>query len=91
MGWTNGVSKNSRLVVIKAGFEIADTHWAFATALDNILITGRQRKSVVLFPRASTDKFKAASVVPSNWLAVKTIMQEMFGEFYLSQIHADDV
>jgi len=77
-GLTNGVSKNSHLVMIKAGLTIADTHFAFATALDDILTKDRKRKAVLLFPRSSTDKFSQASPTPKNWAVIRALINDFF-------------
>ena len=52
-GWKNGVSKNSRLVMLKASTTIADENWAFAKALDDIIEKHLQGKAVVVYPRLS--------------------------------------
>ena len=78
-GWKNGVSKNSRLVIMKASLTVADQHWAFASALDDILQKGRQRRAVIVYPRVST---QAADYVDregprSMWSAIRNLINEL--------------
>ncbi len=76
-GWINGVSKNSVLVMLKASMDMADTNWAFAKALDDILVKSRQGKAVVVYPRSSTETPFSDSAVPPAWLSVKQLIQDL--------------
>ena len=51
-GWRNGLSKNSRLIVMEASETVADQHWEFSAALDDILRKDLQ-KAVIVYLRAS--------------------------------------
>ena len=77
-GWITGVSKNSHLVVMKSSLNIADIHYAFSTALDDIITKGRVRKSVILFPHASVDQYNRFTRVPKNWDAIRGLIREAF-------------
>lgn len=76
-GWKNGVSKNSRLVMMKASLTLADTNWAFAAALDDILINNRQGKAVVVYPRLSIKDYKTGDGVPREWESIKQTTQDL--------------
>ena len=77
-GWHSGPSKNTHLVIVKSSLNIADIHYAFASALDDILTRNRRRKAVILFPHTSTDRYGRLSTFPKNWLAIKGLIQEAF-------------
>ena len=77
-GRRNGVSKNTCIVVLKAGSTVADTTWAFAKALDDVIEKGRQGKAVVVFPRTSVQQFEPGSGLPDNWASIKDLMRELF-------------
>ena len=84
-GWRDGVSKNSRLVIMKSSLKLADQHWAFSAALDDIISKGRQRRAVILYPRAST---QAAENIGRGggggpvemWIAIKNLIDELSRE-----------
>ena len=76
-GWKNGVSKNSRLVMMKTSLTLADTNWAFAEALDDILIKDRQGKAVVVYPRLSIKEYKTSDGVPRDWESIKQTTQDL--------------
>ena len=81
-GWTDGVSKNSRLVIMKSSLTLADQHWAFSAALDDIMSKGRRRRAVILYPRAST---QAADSIGRGeeggpvemWIAIKNLIDDL--------------
>ena len=79
-GWKTGVSKNSRLVVMKSLPTIADINFAFAAALDDIIEKRRQRRAVVLYPATSIQTFSAESALPRNWRSVQELMQQLFAQ-----------
>ena len=76
-GWKNGVSKNSRLVMIKASLTLADTNWAFAEILDDILLKGRRGKAVMVYPRLSIKEYKTSDGVPREWESIKQITPDL--------------
>ena len=81
-GWKDGVSKNSRLVIMKSSLTIADQHWAFSAALDDIVLKRRQRRAVILYPRASTqaaeDIGRGEGGGPVEmWIAVKSLIDQL--------------
>lgn len=63
---------------MKSSLNIADIHFSFATAIDDILTNNRKRKSVILFPNTSAARYNRFSVVPKNWDAVKGLIREAF-------------
>ena len=78
-GWKTGVSKNSRLVVMKSLPTVADVNFAFAAALDDIIEKKRQGRAVVLYP-ATSIKTYARYGLPKNWWSVKEIIKELFAQ-----------
>ena len=79
-GWKTGVSKNSQLVVMKSLPTLADINFAFAAALDDIIVKRRQGKAVVLYPANSIQTFNAKSPLPRNWQSVWELMQDLFAQ-----------
>ena len=79
-GWKTGVSKNSRLVVMKSLATLADINFAFAAALDDIIVKRRQGRAVVLYPATSIQTFSAKSALPRNWQSVRELMQDLFAQ-----------
>lgn len=77
-GWNAGVSKNSRLVVMKSLLTVADVNFAFAAALDDVVEKHRQGRAVVVFPATSIQTFNAGSDLPRNWRSVKELIQSLF-------------
>ncbi|KAL8699224.1 MAG: hypothetical protein Q9201_006122 [Fulgogasparrea decipioides] len=77
-GWKNGVSKNSRLVMMKSSGTVADETWAFAEALDDILSKQRQRKAVVVYPRLSLTAFAPGSEPAANWDSIQALIRDLF-------------
>ena len=63
---------------MKSSLSIADIHFSFFTALDDIINNGRRRKSVILFPHTSIKRYDRFSVLPKNWEAIKALIQEAF-------------
>ena len=63
---------------MKSSLNIADIHFAFSTALDDIIANDRKRKSVILFPNTSAKRYNRFTVVPKNWAAIYGLMQEAF-------------
>ena len=63
---------------MKSSLNIADIHFSFAAAIDDILTNGRKRKSVILFPSTSADRYNRFSAVPKNWAAVRGLILEAF-------------
>ena len=81
-GWKDGVSKNSRLVIMKSSLTPSDQHWAFSAALDNILSKRRQRRAVIPYPRASTQTAEniergGGGGPVEMWIAIKTPIGEL--------------
>ena len=81
-GWNDGVSKNSRLVILKSSLKLADQHWAFTTALDDIISKRRQRRAVILYPRASTQAAESIGRGEEGgpvemWIAIKNLIDEL--------------
>lgn len=76
-GWHSGVSKNSKLVVMKASHTLADNTWAFARILQDIISRQRQYKSVVLYPRCSIPLFEPGDAPTEGWEYVLLLMQEL--------------
>ena len=78
-GWKNGVSKNSQLVIMKSSLKLADQHWAFTAALDDILQKGRQKKAVIVYPRTSTrdasDVYRKGPLF--MWEAIGNLIHEL--------------
>lgn len=79
-GWKTGVSKNSRLVVMKSSSTIADINFAFAAAVDDIIAKNRQGRAVVVYPSTSIQTFGAGSTLPRNWQSVGELIQELFAQ-----------
>ena len=79
-GWKTGVSKNSQLVVMKSLPTLADINFAFAAALDDIIVKRRQGRAVVLYPANSIQTFSAKSPLPRNWRSVQELMQDLFAQ-----------
>ena len=79
-GWKTGVSKNSHLVVMKSLTTLADINFAFAAALDDIIVKRRQGRAVVLYPANSIQTFSAKSPLPRNWQSVQELMQDLFAQ-----------
>lgn len=79
-GWKTGVSKNSRLVVMKSLLTLADVNFAFAAALDDVIAKGRQGRAVVVYPATSIQTFDAGSALPRNWKSVKELIRELFAQ-----------
>lgn len=78
-GFINGVSKNSRLVIVKASHTMADTEWALAQIFDDIVKKGRQEKAVILYARSSTEEYSRESTLPVYWDSVRDLMHRLFG------------
>ena len=77
-GWYNGISKNSKLVMMKASLKMADNTWAFAAALDDILEEGRSGKAVVVYPRSSIETYsRGSSELPADWSSIREIIQDL--------------
>ena len=79
VGWTNSVSKNTGLVVLKASPSLGDENWAFA-ALDDIVARNRQGKSVVLYPRTSIKRYDVGTESEANWRSIKSLIQDLFAQ-----------
>ncbi|KAL8778971.1 MAG: hypothetical protein Q9213_007156 [Squamulea squamosa] len=75
-GWYNGVSKNSKIVVIKGSMSLANNTWAFAKVLEDVILKRRQGKSVILYPRRSKHQLDAPS--KRGWERIRIIMQDLF-------------
>ena len=80
VGWKNGVSKNTGLVILKASLSLVDDNWAFAVALDDIIAKNRQGKSVVLYPRTSFKQYGASTGWEANWRSIKSLIQDLFAQ-----------
>lgn len=72
-GATNGVSKRSELITIKASLRETDIVYAFAKALEDIIENNRQEKSVVIFAAAAKDGSQSWA-----WNIVKAAMKNLF-------------
>ncbi|KAL6716097.1 hypothetical protein ACLMJK_005663 [Lecanora helva] len=57
MGFKNGVSKSSRLVIVKATTVIHDVSWAFSQIAKDIRDKNRQDKAAVVLPMTSKQSF----------------------------------
>ena len=83
-GWKDGVSKNSRLVIMKSSLTLADQHWAFSAALDDIISKRRQKRAVILYPRASTQSAESIERGGGGpvemWVAIKNLIDELSRE-----------
>ena len=59
----------------------ADNTWALAKALDDIIVKGRQSRSVVLYPRSSKVVFHPQDLIPPywnpEWMAIYEIIQDL--------------
>lgn len=73
VGARNGVSKNSKLIVIKASTMAGDLVYAFSKALDDIIANDRQKKSVVVFAAVSN-----SNVLAWSWSIVKASIKTLF-------------
>ena len=80
VGWKNGVSKNTGLVILKASLSLVDDNWAFAAALDDIIAKNRQGKSVVLYPRTSIRQYSVSTEWEANWRSIKSLIQDLFAQ-----------
>lgn len=89
-GTINGVSKYSRLVVVKASLDLADTELAFRLAYDDIVSKRRQKKSVVLFPRSSLESYSPGVTLPEKWDSIMDIMQLLFEQGVEIVVPADN-
>ncbi len=76
-GWKTGVSKNSRLVVMKSSHSLQDITFAFFTAFEDIMAKSRQKKAVVVYPRTSLRTFVDDSHLPPEWDFLSTIISDM--------------
>ena len=63
--------------MMKASLTLADTNWAFAAALDEILKKGRQGKAVVVYSRLSIKESKTSDGVPREWESMKQIIKDL--------------
>ena len=77
-GRVNGVSKLSKIVMIKASMKLADTIWSFAKVLEDVVVKGRQDKVVLLYPRLSIRTFSPRSDLGTAWNHIKLIMEGLF-------------
>ena len=80
VGWRNGVSKNSRLIIMKASHSVSDNNWAWAAALDDIIRKGRQGRAVVLYARSYTQLYTLESALPSDLTSVRELLYELIDE-----------
>ena len=76
-GWKTGVSKNSRLVVMKSSHSLQDITFAFFTAFEDIMAKSREKKAVVLYPRTSLRTFVDDSHLRPEWDFLSTIILDM--------------
>ena len=80
-GLNNGVSKNSRLVIMKATVSMVDVTWAFSSALRDIRDKSRTGKSVVVLPWTSASAFNQDRTDWGwDWEALKLIMADLLAE-----------
>lgn len=70
-----GVSKESRLIILKAAQKASNIRWAFYTARDDIMANNRQGQSVVLF--AKSDPVKGETYT-GPWTGIRSYMQQLF-------------
>ena len=81
VGWKNGVSKNTGLIILKASLSLVDENWAFAAALDDIIAKNRQGKSVVLYPRTSVKQYDITTTRwEANLRSIKSLIQDLFAQ-----------
>ena len=79
-GRRNGVTKNTRLVMLKASSRLVDDNWAFAAALDDIIEHNRQGKSVVLYPRTSIKQHGGDVKLEANWKSIRELIKDIFAQ-----------
>lgn len=70
-----GVSKESRLIILKATTTVSNLNWGLYRARDDIIAKNRQGRSVVLFAKSNS-----APGIPAGgeWLKMRSIMKELF-------------
>ena len=76
-GWKTGVSKNSRLVIMKSSHSLQDITFAFFAAFEDIMAKSRQKKAVVVYPRTSLRTFVDDSHLPPEWDFLSNIITNM--------------
>lgn len=90
-GIKEGVSKNSRLVIMKASTSLADTHWAFSQALKDIQDKGRQGKAVIVYPMNSNLTYSPTSVMTDwgvGWERIRLLIQDLFEQGVITVVSA---
>lgn len=76
-GWKTGVSKNSRLVIMKSSHSLQDITFAFFAAFEDIVAKSRQKKAVVVYPRTSLRTFVDDPHLPPEWDFFANIITDM--------------
>ena len=70
-----GVSKESRLIILKATTRVSNLNWGLYTARDDIITNNRQGKSVVIFAKSNSD---TGTPVGEKWSTIRSYMKELF-------------
>ena len=74
VGLVHGVSKGSKLIVLKSSLDLRDIFWALSTARDVVKSIGLQNQAVVVFTAAASSRDETLP----HWIRVKQIMKELF-------------
>ena len=74
VGLVHGVSKSSKIVMIKASLTDLDTELAFATVYDDIVGKDRQYSSVVLYARSTMESYSFQTPLPPFWAKIREIL-----------------
>lgn len=70
-----GVSRESRLIILKATTRVSNLNWALYKARDDIAANNREGKSVVLFAKSNKDLGIPAG---DGWPRMRSYMKELF-------------
>ncbi len=70
-----GVSRESRLIILKASRRVSNLSWALYKARDDIAANNRQGKSVVLFAKSNSEPGIPAG---EEWPRMRSYMKELF-------------
>ena len=73
-GLNHGVSKESKIIMLKSSQRLRDILWAFSRARDSVRSAGIGGRAVILFTAAAT--FTNERYI--FWIRIKEIMQELF-------------
>ena len=76
-GTINGVSKKSRLVVVKSSNSLLDVEMGFGLAYDDIMVKQRARRSVIVFPKVSKARYNYGDpFLPLEWRSIFSILRK---------------